>query len=391
MSKIRVLEIINDATIGGGQQHVLQLLKAVDPQKYETFISCSPKGELLATFNSNSSQYFPVNLRKKIDLKALLQLYKIIKSNKIELVHTHGGIAGLWGRLAAILTKFHSNGFYLPFFRPNLTKKVKIVHTLHGIHYLYYENKYLKRIFIFLEKLLSHFTDITVCVSEADQKNGLKHNLFSPQKSRLIRKAIDIQTVTSKSETPLELKKKLHFRPDVQLIGHVARLHYEKGQLYLLKAFQQLLTQKSDVKLLIVGDGPERQALEKFVSKQSLEAEVKFLGYRKDITDILSIIDLFVLPSFWEGLPLAILEAMALGKPVVATRVGGIPEIIDHLQDGFLVPPKNTTELSQAMLTVLNQPDLAQKLGSQAQQKIFDQYNIDRMIPKIEAVYSELI
>lgn len=371
--KIRVLEIINDATIGGGQTHIIQILKHIDKEIFELFVACSPKGSLLDEFSRYSTKCIQVGISKKLNLVTLFRFYKIIQKYHIEIVHTHGGIAGLWGRLAAIFSK-----------RP-------VVHSLHGIHYLYYENLILKKLFILLEKFLSKFTDITICVAESDREKGIRHKLFKSNECIVIRNGIDIRTFAPEETHIPSLKKLLGIEEDVKLIGHVARLHRQKGQAYLLQAFKEVNNKYPNSKLLLLGGGPMKKTLEQLSSDLDLNNHVYFLGLRKDVRNILAIVDVFVLSSLWEGLPIALLEAMAMGKPIVSTNVDGIKEIVENQKEGILVPPRNPELLAEALITLLQDNALAMKLGRQAQQKMVSEFNVERMVKEIEKVYSSLI
>jgi len=369
-SRIRVLEMINDGTIGGGQMHVIQILKNLDRTRFEPFIACSRAGELLGEFEALAAGcvFSPIGKRPHVD--TLLRLGKFIKTQDIQIVHTHGGIAGLWGRLAAWMAGAAS------------------VHTLHGIHFLYYENALTRKLYIQLERFLGQFTDRVICVAESDRQKCLEHKLYPADKCTVIKNGILLRDQADASFDPAAFRKSLGIENSARIIGHVARLHHQKGQRYLLEAFEQVLKRYPDTVLLIVGDGPLRNELETLASDLRLADHVRFLGFRQDVPNILSVIDLFVLSSLWEGLPIVLLEAMAMGKPVVSTDVDGIRELIVQRQEGLLAPPKNPARLAEAMSALLMDHGLADDLGRRAHNKIYTHYGVEQMVKAIETVYA---
>jgi len=373
-SKIRVLEIINNGQIGGGPIHVNLILKSLNRNQFEPFCACSPSGDLIQVIQENSIEYFPVSIRKWPNVFSIYKLYRIIKKYQINIVHTHGGVAGLWGRFAAFLAG-----------------NVAIVHTLHGIHYLNYQNSLLKRILIYLERLLSAVTNVVICVAAADEKKIVKFKLAPSEKIRLIRCGIEFDSDNVSPTEIIQFRNSLGCTSETKLLVNVARLHRQKGQKYLLTAFKEVQQQMPGAKLVIVGDGPERRALEKFVQTQGLAEQVYFTGYRQDIQTILTATDLFVLSSLWEGLPLVIIEAMSQAKPIVATQVDGIPEIIESGKNGLLVPPGDSNQLAAAILRLIQHPALAIKLGEAARQKVLADYAIQYMIQKIEKLYVNMM
>ena len=174
-------------------------------------------------------------------------------------------------------------------------------------------------------------------------------------------------------------------------MGNVARLNDQKGQIFFLQAIPEILKTISDTKFLIVGDGPLRNKLEEMSKKLKINRNVIFTGIRDDIPEILSIMDVFVLPSMVEGLPIVLLEAMAMGKPVVASRVGGIPEVINHGLTGILIEPANPSEIASSVVNLLKNPAEAKRIGDAGRRKVGRKFIVDVMARKIEGVYDEIL
>jgi glycosyltransferase involved in cell wall biosynthesis len=372
--KIRVLEIINNAVIGGGPIHVLLILKNINREIFEPWSICSKEGDLITDFEEYSAQHHYISISKKPNIFSVIKLYRLIKQNDIQMVHTHGGVAGLWGRFAA---------FFVP--------GVKTVYTLHGIHYLNYKSTVLRYFHILIERFWAKFTDAIICVADSEQRKANENRLFPPEKGVIIRYGIDFKPPAVSGTDLMNFKKSIGCDENTTLLLNVARLHRQKGQPWLLEAYRDVVREIPNTRLLIVGDGPERAAIGQQIRELKLTEQVLLLGFRQDVHDLLAFADIFVLSSLWEGLPLAIIEAMGMGKPIVSTNVDGIAEIIEDQQQGLLVAPRDSQGLAQAMLKMLQNRDLAQQLGRAAQKKVLKMYDIDTMTRNIEHLYLKLI
>ncbi len=376
--KIKILEIINDASIGGGQVHIHQLLKQLNRDRFMPMIMCSQQGEMIHDFIHESELFSPIHIGKGIHpislIKNIYSMYKIfqfIRDHHVDVIHTHGGIAGLWGRLSAVFVR-----------------RVTVIHTFHGIHFLHYQNSVLRKLYIVFERFLSRCTDMVVCVSESDRENGLHNKLFKHSKSMVIRNGIG--KMAFGQNVSFLLKSDFGIKGNEYTVCHVARLDYVKGQIYLLEAIKWVIEIIPNVKLLVVGTGPLKKRLFAYSQELGLNNHIRFLNYRKDIFNILYISDLFVLSSLWEGLPLSILEAMVLGKPIVATAVDGIRDVIENEKDGLLVPPKNSKALAAAIVKLLQDRRLAKQMGKRAKRKAEQQFNVKSMIEQTENLYTKV-
>jgi len=179
--------------------------------------------------------------------------------------------------------------------------------------------------------------------------------------------------------------------PDSLVVGTVARLSRQKGIEYLLHAAKTVIKQFPDITFIIAGKGPLESQLKGLSIKLGISDKVKFLGFNDDIPKLLSVIDIFVLPSLWEGMPNVVLEAMAAGKPVIATDTGGSKDIIDSGINGVLVEPKNSEALAEAILALLGDPAQRKRLGESARDKVKERFPIDKMVSKTEQIYTKLL
>ena len=221
-----------------------------------------------------------------------------------------------------------------------------VVHTLHGIHYLHYRNPALRCLSIWQERLLSRRTDALVLVCRSDQALARKHRLAPESKLVVIPNGLpEMQAPSAAATAELALRRALGWEPALRVVGAVARLNRQKGIAALIRAAPRILAADPEARIVVVGDGPLGPARERQVARAGLGGRFIFLGGREDAARLMSLFEIFVLPSLWEGLPYVLIEAAALGKPIVATSVDGIPETIDDGRTGVLVPPHDPASL----------------------------------------------
>ncbi|MBN2244687.1 MAG: glycosyltransferase family 4 protein [Candidatus Aminicenantes bacterium] len=374
MSKIRILEIIDRPFLGGGQKNLLSIAEALDRSKYEIEVCSQDNGPLVEELKQKNIRHLPVSIRKITSLKAVKKLRNLMKEQGYDIVHTHGGIAGLYGRWAA--------------FRSGIPV---VIHTLHGIHYLYYRNFLLRWGYVFLERLFSRFTQTVIFVSHADMEKGRRHRLAPFEKMKVVKNGIDFDKVRVAAVIPekFNLKEQLGLENDFFFLGTVARIHRQKNIPGLIKAAVVLQDALPEARFIIVGDGPMMAKVKNMIERFGLQEIVFLLGERPDAHRIMSQFDVFILPSLWEGLPYVLMEAGALGLPVVASNIAGVREIIQDGETGFLVPKDNPQELVEAIIQLKSDPKLRSELGKRLQEKIQSEYSITRMIREIEEIYSK--
>ena len=374
MKKIRVLEMIDRPFLGGGQIVLLSLARHLDRERFEVAVCAAAGGPLEDEVRRLGFVFHPAAFSKKPSLGLLRGLECLLIENRIGLLHTHGGVAGLFGRWAA-----HRAG------------TPAVIHTLHGIHYLHYRNRLIKNVYIRLERRCSKFTDAVICVSEADRTQALRHRLADESRIRFIRNGIETTPPRSGpawDRRLLELQRKLNL--DRPIVGAVARLHRQKGVSYLFRAAETILLAHPEAKIVVVGGGPLETEFRAMTAKEGFGRSVAFLGERADASEILALFDVFVLPSLWEGLPLALVEAAAAGKPIVATDIDGVREVVRNGETGLLVPPRDSAALAAAVLRLLDDPDLAGRLAGRARAEVPPLYTVERMVSETASLYLEI-
>jgi glycosyltransferase involved in cell wall biosynthesis len=372
VTRVRVLEMIDRPFLGGGQVTVLTLARGLDKEKFEVLVASEEGGPLVDELERTGIRHIPVMLGKYSGLSAAGALATVLRENAVDVLHTHGGIAGLYGRLAA-----------------RKAGTPAVVHTVHGIHYLHYRNPAAKRAFIVLERRLSRSTDAVIFVSVADMERAARLRLALPPKARLIRNGVP-------SIAPESLRDPAAVRTELGAVGRplvvaVSRLHRQKGMTYLLRAVPFVRNESPDVRVVVAGGGPLADRLGAEVKALRVGDNAVLLGERKDALDILEAADIFVLPSLWEGLPYVLVEAAALGKPVVATDIDGVREVIRSGATGILVPPGDPGALAAAIILLLKDREFARQLGEAARTEIPPRFSVARMISETESLYIEVL
>jgi glycosyltransferase involved in cell wall biosynthesis len=374
MKKIKVLQMIDRPFLGGGQINLLSLAESLDPHQFDVSVCTSGTGPLVDALQEKSIPHFLLPFSKRFRRKTIEDITALLQTHRFDILHTHGGIAGFYGRLAS---------------RKSDTPRV-VVHTLHGIHYLHYRNIVLKTLFELQERYLARYTDAVIFVSEADLAKGNRRRLVPADKQILITNGIDYSACELQAQGKPE---GMEGEQDIPrpLVGCIARLHRQKGIPYLLEAVDPIRRAFPDAKIWIVGGGPLKSKLESLNESLKVSSHVSFLGERPDVPQLVSCFDVFVLPSLWEGLPYSLLEAAALGKPVVATDIDGTRELIKHEQTGLLVPPREPLLLADAVVRLLSDWDYAARLGQNLKAAVRSTYTLDRMVAQVQDLYLKLL
>jgi glycosyltransferase involved in cell wall biosynthesis len=351
----------------GGQRQSLFLAKELKRKRLPFFFIVQPESPLHQKACEAELPVLPFKMRNEFDLPAILRLAWAMKRKKCLLAHFHDAHSAAVGSAAASLAK-------VPF--RIITRRVDFPLKKNPFS----RRKYQRNV------------DAIIAISEGVKK-VLVEGGVDPEKIEVIRSGIDF---SSFEEDSLALKSKdyLHrefsFAVDDYLVGIVAHLADHKGHQYLIQATKILKQQSPKIKTIIVGEGPLSMELNRQAKELDVEDIVFFLGFRKDIPKILSSLDLFVLSSYLEGMGSSILDAMACRLPVVATNVGGIPEVVIHGETGLLVPPRNPTALARAILKLYSNKTLASRLGQKGYEFVHRKFSAEAMADKVVRLYEKV-
>lgn len=379
MDNIKVCHIITKLELGGAQQNTIYTVRHLNPQKFAPIL-ISGRGGILDREVSNLTNvkvYLTPYLARPInpfyDFLAFIKLFLILMKEKPLIVHTHSSKGGIIGRWAA----FFAN---VPV----------IIHTYHGFGFNDFQKSAVKLLFIMLERLTARISMKLIAVTDEDIKKGLKHHIGNKQQYELIRSGIEISKYKNLKINVENKKKELGITPNEKVITTIAPLKPQKNLPDFIRVAKEVLACEPLCKFLIIGDGGQRKLLEDLTYEFNIQDKVKFLGWRRDIPEILAISDIFVLTSLWEGLPRSIIEAMCCAVPVVANGVDGVREIIKDNETGFLVEPFKTDKMSEKIIQLFGDTTLARKIGQNGRNSINEQFDIDFMIKQQEELYLKI-
>lgn len=367
--KMKILYCITSSSWGGAQLHVLELCADQLARGNEVTFIVGNKGPLLDKVKqlkgvkvillpSLVREISPTN-----DIKAIVELRKIIKSESPDIVHLHSSKAGVIGRLSSI----------------GLRKKIKVIFTVHGWAFTDGVSSRLKKsLYRIIEKSVRHFTDLFICVSYYDEKIG--------KRDKVLDSTSNVKVIHNGATTPSEQSINYSVHIPLRLVM-IARFSPQKDQETLINAVTKL--PKDSYKLTFVGDGETLQTNKKLVSKYGLNHNIKFAGFKDDISDELINNDVYILSTHYEGLPISIIEAMSYGLPILATNVGGNSEMLENNINGFLFTSKD--ELAEKLNYLINNPETVKKMGQESYRIFSDEYSLSQCLTKINNSYLELL
>lgn len=364
---------------GGAEKVVLSLMKNINSDLFELVPIIFTRSCLLDTvffreFDKTGKKYHTI-FADKHKIKYLnpvvniIEAYKLLKKYEFDLVHTHGYRADILGIILSRLTG-------LP-----------IVSTCHG----FISNDLNLKLYNKLDRYLLRYADRIMAVSDGI-KNDLIKSGINEKRIAMIQNAVEQNGNKERFTRNRRAKRRLfNIQEKEFVVGYIGRLSEEKGVKYLIEAHTLLAESGALVKMLIIGDGPQRKELEDLVKNAGSDGSVMFTGFQNDIENWLPAMDVFVLPSLTEGTPMSLLEAMAGGIPVVATAVGGVPQVVDSKKNGILVSPGKPEEIKDAIHVLYNNETLRTRFSQEAQKTVRIKYDIKDWINKIETEYSKVL
>ena len=355
-----VLHIDSAKTWRGGQQQVLYLAQRLTD--YHSIIACPPQSPLAERAKATGLRVFPVNMPGEWDLLAVCKLGKIITKESIRIVHLHSPHAHALGLLAA---KSVGNCKVILSRRVNFPIKRNIISRLK------YSN---------VDRIIA----ISQRVKQVLMASGLPE-----EKIDVVYSGVDTKRFQNVKAD--YLVSELALAREKLIIGNIAALTWDKDHKTLMAAARVVVDEFPQVIFLIAGEGPLRREIEISIKKLNLQEKVKLLGFRQDIPEVLSILDLFVLSSSWEGLGTSLLDAFASRVPVICTNVGGVPEIVKDGVNGILVPPGNPGALARAIIFLLKNRDLARRMAEEAFQLVNKKFSIEKMVQDTKKIYDRQV
>ena len=377
---IRIVRIIDRLNVGGPTHHVTLLTRWLEPRGYRTILikGCVAAGEIEMTDVIAETGVHPVSvptLGRELswldDTRSFIALFRLIRRARPDIVHTHKAKAGLVGRIAA-----------------HLAGVPVVVHTFHGHVFRGYFGPFKSHLAVTVERILGSLTDGIVTVSPSQRREILGYRIASPDRVWSIPLGLRLDRFRRCDSLAGQFREEMGIRPGVPLVGLVARLVPIKGVEVFLRAAALVLKSMPDARFVVVGDGEIKAELELEAQRLGVGKAVRFTGFRSDADRVYASLDLLVLSSFNEGLPVTIIEGRAAGCYVVATRVGGVADLITNERIGLTVGPGRPHELSEAMILALSE---RRRPSGEERDEACMRYGIARLSEDLDRLYLGLL
>lgn len=380
---MKLASVITRLNVGGAAPHVIALTAFLKTRGVETLlITGQPEpreGEMVELAHQKGCVPLRIpSLRNSAtpvgDALTLLRLIRLFRRERPTIVHLHLLKARVLGGLAARIAR-------VPI----------VVETFHGTQFVGYYPPPVTRLLIVLERLLGRWMDAVVAVSDAVATELIRLKIAPVAKVHVILLGLELDGFQTGSGSGGGLRAELHLPAQAPLVGAVGRIAPIKGIEYFIEAARQIVQVIPDARFVLIGDGPQRQMLERKVTDARIGDKVWFLGWRKDVVQILPDLDVVVLPSLHEGTPVSLIEAMAASRAVVATQVGGVPDVVEHDRTGLLIPPRDSRAIARAVILLLQDSERRHELGAAARRSVVGRFSLDRLEAEMEHFYRGLL
>jgi len=369
--KPKILHFITTMSVGGAEMHLRELLAGLSRAKYHIEVAflkeeAQEARPLKGDFAALGLKVHDLGSRNRLSPGALFRLIRLIRLGRFDLLHTHLFRADLYGSLAAR-------------FFPGL----RLVNSVHNP-----EDFYQKPAVALLARLAEARQQRTIIISQAVGDHLRRYLHTPPSRMELVYYGLE-----PKAKQGFDLRREYGLPPEAPLVGTIGRLALQKGHVHLIRAMAQINRKWPEARLVIVGhdDQGVRPRLEAEINRLNLDGRVILTGFRGEVPDIMAAFDIFCLPSLWEGFGLVLLEAMAEGRPIVASRVGSIPEVVVDGETGLLVEPGDEAGLAEAIGALLADPGRAKAMGLAGRQRQENRFSREAMVRSTEAVYDRLL
>ena len=365
---IVLAELAGSSAYGGGERYLELLFDRLDRARYRALLICPEPGPFVGRMKERGVETHLVCLAPLFNPLALWRLTRLLVRERVTILQTHGARANFYGRIAG-----------------RLAGVPVIISTVHN-SLKDYEVRSLRRwLYAFLLRLTLPLVHRIICVSEANRRDLIEECPAAAAKTHTVYNGMDPSAFPSQPDCQI-VRQEFGLTQGPVLVT-VARLTEQKGHRYLLQALPHLLETWPQLCCVFVGEGELQDALKRMAIDLGVERACRFVGVREDIADILAAADLFVLPSLSEGFPFVLLEALAMGRPVVASRVNGVPELIEDHKTGLLVPPRDPQALARAIRDMLSDQTAASKMGAAGRAVVQERLTVDRMVANTTAIF----
>jgi glycosyltransferase involved in cell wall biosynthesis len=373
---IKILHLVGLAH-GGVGEHILSLANGCDPTRFDSTVAMSDASSMRPQFERSGIRVVPLVLDHFGGLRrnalAFGQIARMLRRERFDIIQTHTSVAGALGRVAA-----------------RIFTDAPVVHMIHAFAAHPYRSAVARKAGVFIERRLDRLTDWYIAGSNAMVERGLKQGIFKRGKVVLIPNGIDLEHFPYKTADKLAGEAKSAKGGASATIGFLGRLVQQKGVPYLIRAARIVHTRNPRIRFVIAGDGGMRLELQRLAEELQVNDFVEFVGWQQDRARFLREIDVLAMPSLWEAFGLSAAEAMAMGKPVIASSVEGLREVVESGQTGILVSPADPEALARAIVDLAADPARQRLMGQRGRARVEAYFSLPDMIDRHEAFYERL-
>lgn len=370
MRKVKVLEVIRQGQIGGGESHLLDLLTFLDKEQFEPVCLSFTSGEMINSLESMGICCCVINTLKPFDMKIQRQIVDLMRQEQIEIVHVHGS-------RAASNMIWPARKLHIPF-----------IYTVHGWSFHDDQGILIRTLRQYSEKLICSLASRVICVSQSNADTGRER--FGLKDAVVIENGINLVKFNPDGQFA-DLRTSFGFSPDDFVAGFIARCTKQKSPLDFLEAVRLAHTANPSIMGLFVGEGDMDAEVDAFIATHQMSDYVFRSQFRTDVPNLLHCIDAYCLPSLWEGLSIALLEAMAMGKAIVATPTDGTKEVVTHEDNGLLIPFSQPQALADALTRLREDFVLRKRCGEHARQLVAQRFDAQRVSDVVSEIYRQFI
>lgn len=372
MTPIVVAELAGSASYGGGERYLELLCGHLDPSRFRPILICPEPGSFVGRMQARGVDVRVVHLEPLFNPFALMRLVRVLSQEHVTILQTHGARANFYGRVAGWLAG-------VPV----------VVSTVHNSVADYAGSRLKRWIYSAALRATLPLVSRIICVSDAIRRDVVGEGPVAAGLAETVHNGVDRPSF-QKSVDRNKVRREFGLT-DGPLLVTVARLTEQKGHRDLIESLALLRNRWPQLQCVCVGDGELKEPLEALAGERGLSSMCRFVGSRDDVMEFYAAADVVVLPSHSEGFPFVILEALAMGKPVIATRVNGVPEVIEHMKTGLLVNARDVGGLASAIESLLKHPERAMQLGMDGRAVVQARFTVDRMVEKTVAVFDEAL
>lgn len=370
MKPIKILEVIRQGEIGGGESHVIDLIAGFDRKKVEPVAMAFTDGHMIETLRNMGVKCHVIHTQKAFDFKIQKQIEKIIKEEEMDLIHAHGSRAAsnmLWTSIKC---------------------RIPMVYTVHGWSFHQDQHPIVYKLRAISEKIICHYSKEVICVSDNNFQSGKE--TFGLKKGLVIDNGVNLKRFDA-TLVKSNVRQELGIDKEDFIVGFIGRVTLQKSPLDFVKSIACAHQKDHRIKGLMVGEGDMKKEVLTYVHEHKLENCIYLTDFRMDVPQVLMAMDVFCLPSLWEGLSIALLEAMAMGKALVVTPTDGTRGLIDHRKNGLIVDFKQPEKLTEAYMTYRENEELKRTCGNNAMRLVKEKYNSQRVSDEVTAIYQTLL